>query len=77
MNNSFRLSRIAAPRATLWSIILLTLVLCIFGLSARAAMPANAAVPASHQLITSELIASFSIDRSGPLAQLLRLVSRG
>lgn len=77
MNNSFRLSRIAAPRATLWSIVLLTLVLCIFGLSARAAMPADAAAPASHQLFASELIASLSIDKSGPLAQLLCLVSRG
>ena len=77
MNNSFRLSRIAAPRATLWSIVLLTLVLCIFGLSARAAMPADAAAPASHQLIASELIASLSIDRSSPLAQLLCLIGRG
>jgi hypothetical protein len=66
MNNSFRLSRITAPRATLWSIALLTLVLCIFGLSASAAMPANEAAVTSHHLIVE-----------GPLAQLLCLVGRG
>jgi hypothetical protein len=65
MNNSFRLSRVTTPRATLWSIVLLTLVLCIFGLSASAAMPANDAAITSHQLVAE------------PLAQLLGLVGRG
>jgi hypothetical protein len=62
MNNSFRLSRITTPRATLWSIVLLTLVLCVFGLSASAAMPANDAAITSHQLVAE------------PLAQLLGLI---
>lgn len=66
MNNSFRLSRIAAPRATLWSIVLLTLVLCIFGLSASAAMTANEAAITSNALIAE-----------GPLAQVLCLMGRG
>lgn len=65
MNNSFRLSRLSTPRATLWSIALLTLGLCIFGLSASAAMPTNDA------LITTQLVAD------GPLGQLLGLVGRG
>ena len=62
MNNSFRLSRITTPRATLWSIVLLALVLFIFGLSASATVPANDAAITGHQLVAE------------PWAQLLSLV---
>jgi hypothetical protein len=64
MNTSFRLSRIASPRATLWSIILLVAACFAFGLTASAAVPADA-------LGTQPLLAE------GPLGQLLCLIGRG
>jgi len=39
-NNSFRLSRISHPRATLWAMVLLALVFLFFGLAAQAYVPA-------------------------------------
>ena len=39
-NSGFRLSRISYPRATLWAMILLTVVFLGFGLAAQAYVPA-------------------------------------
>ena len=39
-NSGFRLSRISYPRATLWAMILLTIVFLSFGLVAQAYVPA-------------------------------------
>ncbi len=64
MTSSFRLSRIASPRATLWSAILLIAACFAFGLSA------SAAVPAEH-LTAGQMLAD------GPLGQLLILTERG
>lgn len=64
MNNTFRLSRIASPRATLWSAVLLIIACFAFGLTASASVPAET-------LSGGQLLAE------GPLAQLLSLMSRG
>ncbi len=41
MNNHFRLSRIAHPRATFWAVLLLAAVFLSFGVVAEASMAAS------------------------------------
>lgn len=68
MTSSFRLSRLNAPRATLWSVALLVAASIMFGVWANAAEPAPgyAAEPSlaapttmsASQLVVSELLRS-------------------
>ena len=59
MNPVFRLSRIDAPRATLWSVLLLIVALGVFGTWAHVLHPAPAAeamTTASSELSLDDLI---------------------
>lgn len=52
MTHSFRLSRITAPRATFWSVILLIVACAAFGVSANAGDPQAAAL--GQHAVTAE-----------------------